>query len=135
MESLASALIRLGIHWRYFVASFGRTSTGCVALARGVLDVMLPLACSSSGPVFPTCFGFDACFQALSYCGFVTVEYEKMQETFNEALEIFDYNKNGKLDAEDALTLYDKVFKVSTCLITLLCIPLALQHTSYSCGP
>lgn len=53
-------------------------------------------------------------WKALSYSGFVTIEYERIQQKVDEVLGVLDLNKNGRVDTDDAMAWYDKVLKVST---------------------
>lgn len=41
----------------------------------------------------------------------MTVEYDKIQDTFREALDFLDQNKDGKVDADDARALYDRALQ------------------------
>lgn len=49
------------------------------------------------------------CMQTLSYNGFVTVNYDKMER---EAEKMLDFNKDGKTDAQDMLLAYGQMEKV-----------------------
>lgn len=47
--------------------------------------------------------------QALSYYGFLTVDYSKLEEYFTSVL---DLNKNGKVDGNDVKSLFERAIEV-----------------------
>ena len=64
------------------------------------------------GKVGAFAFGLGFCtLQALSYSGYVHVDYNKMGRDFKK---IFDLNNDGKVDEEDGRQIYNKVMEVLT---------------------